>query len=607
MSAIQKTELNFGVDKSILRNLILQQSGSLKKAITELVMNEIDAGADEISIEISDDGRNLIVSGNGRGFVTLEDIKKHFGTFGFSHETEDELALGRKYGRYGLGRGQIFAFGGSTWETNEFKMMVDFKSWDPKQQDLPYIVETHPKTLHKGCKITIQLYKAMAFWERKDIEREICQMLEYAPQNIKLNGKLLNTPPDSVSWTKTEQHLRIKVSSSTNGLRIYNDGIFIMTIPHSKFGISGDLTSVGKNFDVNMARNDIQQTTCELWPLIKPFVSDLVEKKRKKALSKEDREHLWREFFSGNIDVQEMMKLPIVPIVSEKYTTMIKMIDHASGCVTLAPVAYSATGDRIHAVNMAAVLSPDLLNALNFFSVEDFIQSIQSVIDVKISLMIQKNGGHQTSESYELNKIKKQINNIKIVSFGLLRDEFNDRSVIIDDKKLTPLQKCYLKAVNSLNRNIAKITGQAPRKIVLGESETAQGWTDGRSYIALNERRVDGLFTKGYDNIYKVMLILLHEYAHDNSSTSDHPHDLDFYKRYHDWDMNLSMSKHGIANIAFKTYITARKNAGFKMLSREFEAMLGGMGEYFLKGINGTLDGIEFEEDETDVENATSS
>ena len=120
----------FTVDKAIIRHHILSQAGSVYKAIMELCMNEIDALASEIQINIEDDLKTIVVQGNGIGFTSMDEVETLFGCFGFDHESEKEKSRGRQFGRFGMGRGQIFGFGKSTWRTNHFEMAVDLKEKD---------------------------------------------------------------------------------------------------------------------------------------------------------------------------------------------------------------------------------------------------------------------------------------------------------------------------------------------------------------------------------------------------------------------------------------------------------------------------------------------
>ncbi|MEI5604325.1 hypothetical protein, partial [Streptomyces brasiliscabiei] len=76
------------------------------------------------------------------------------------------------YGKFRMGRGQMFAFGRNTWRTGVFQMDVDIekKLGFDLQENLPN---------HKGCDIRIDLFKPMSMWDSQGINREIEQYVKY--------------------------------------------------------------------------------------------------------------------------------------------------------------------------------------------------------------------------------------------------------------------------------------------------------------------------------------------------------------------------------------------------------------------------------------------
>ena len=92
--------INFSVHQAILDSVISAQSGTLHKALIELVMNGIDAGASEVRVKLNHDG--FEVADDGRGFTDKEQIMSCFAQFG-SPQTEDKT-----FGRFRIGRGQCF-------------------------------------------------------------------------------------------------------------------------------------------------------------------------------------------------------------------------------------------------------------------------------------------------------------------------------------------------------------------------------------------------------------------------------------------------------------------------------------------------------------------
>ena len=71
------------------------------------------------------------------------------------------------------------------------------------------------------------------------------------------------------------------------------------------------------------------------------------------------------------------------------------------------------------------------------------------------------------------------------------------------------------------------------RKLHIGESDCADGWTDAESFIAVSRKFLDRqkVCLNGF---YKVGGLLLHELCHHSPDLEDHDHDQAFYEEFHD-------------------------------------------------------------------------
>ena len=74
---------SFRMDPALLWSVIKSQAGTLAKALLELVMNSIDAGASQVSITLT--GTRLKVEDDGRGFQSRTEVTSWFETFGTPH------------------------------------------------------------------------------------------------------------------------------------------------------------------------------------------------------------------------------------------------------------------------------------------------------------------------------------------------------------------------------------------------------------------------------------------------------------------------------------------------------------------------------------------
>ncbi len=96
----------FELDPQIIHHIIYIQAISVGKALIELIMNSVGAGA--VIIDITPEG--VSCRDDDRGFKSYDDVKRYFGRFGTPHQEGDA-----SYGRLRLGRGQLKAHARTIW------------------------------------------------------------------------------------------------------------------------------------------------------------------------------------------------------------------------------------------------------------------------------------------------------------------------------------------------------------------------------------------------------------------------------------------------------------------------------------------------------------
>lgn len=586
MTTLSTTQETFTVDKAIIKSLIFQQAGSIEKAIIELTMNELDAKASAVHIDIDNDMKGLSVYGDGVGFKSREDITKLFGRFGFNHNTDEELARERRYGTYGLGRAQILAFGACKWITNNFVIEVDLHS--DQEGDLPYSVNEFAQDQFRGTRVDIKLKTALTLWERHNIERELKNMLKYTPQNVILNGKQINQDPNKIKWTDKNEKIAFKSapSQSTCGLTLYNDGVLIRTYPHSQFGVSGDITSINTTFEVNMARNDVTQSLCPIWASLRSFLKPHREKKAKTSLTNNDRIFLLRNFISGELSLIEIVKKRLFKDIAGKNASFKMMFEHANSNFTLAPSKNSTLGERLHNSRSAFVITPDWLGDMNFDSLDELFDSIKVAAETELEEQLKKT--KYGILIHELNDLLRSLKEVNVLDFSEMSKGINNTHTIIPNDKLTKLQKIKLKGINRLNLDVSNSFnhGGSIRQIIVGESDTSQAWTDSKTYIAIKRELLDNAYSGGVKGLTNLANIIIHEYCHDEASVGDHNHSGEFYQRYHDATMGLNYSPMVWSEDAFLTYFTARQKAGIGQSAGEIERASRGIHSKILTIVN---------------------
>jgi hypothetical protein len=555
-------ENRFQVDTSIIRHLIFSQAGTLHKALLELVMNSLDAQCEKVLVDISEDMRSIVVSDDGVGFKTIDDIEKLFGTFGFDHQTEEELSRGRNYGRFGLGRAQCLAFGSTVWTSNQFTMTVDLKG--NSSSDLPYIIQEHADIKHKGCKIELSLYDAMSVYDKRELLSVLRRMAKYVQTEVVVDGCRVNEDISSVKWSASNEDFLFLNANSQRGLSIYNKGVLVCTYSHSKFGVSGDITSIDKNFAVNMARNDVLITECELFKRIGGFIKPFAEKKTKKIFTDEDRKYWLAKLFSGQCVHADVSSKRLCQNADGKYATLRSMYQHANGILIAAPDRLLQNkGMLAHRRQEAFCLSASFLDMHGFNSLEDFVSDLNNALD----------SYHPFSKKFKAASFDDTVRNANDASVRLGEGELSK----IDKVRLTAVQSMYSMLLEEMleveqsgnfdfRRHLSDVNEQS-RVVCLGRSETSNGWTDGVNYIAINVDYMRDLFDRGYNGIIKLMGLLVHEQCHDSETMSSHFHSAEFYEKFHNVMRNINTFT--IASKCIEKYLRECKKINRRLSDRE--------------------------------------
>jgi hypothetical protein len=98
---------------------------------------------------------------------------------------------------------------------------------------------------------------------------------------------------------------------------------------------------------------------------------------------------------------------------------------------------------------------------------------------------------------------------------------------------------------------------------MLGESNSAEAWTDGDSYIAFNVDIVKKLKSNPLKTISYLFSLLEHEIAHKGDSV-DCGHDEAFYQRYHDISIQMAEERQRFMHIWLMKYTTSLEHEGKK-------------------------------------------
>lgn len=501
------TKRKFQMHEKLLLDVIKRQAGTIQKAVLEGVMNSIEAGASKVEVNVQ--LGSISIKDDGRGFRNAEEVEKWFATFGQPHDKSE----GKKWAQFRMGRGQLFAFGRNSWRTGRFRMSVDIN------ERLGYDLEENLDEA-KGCSISVMLYDPITEREQYGVLREVAKYVKYVSIPVIVNGNQVNEPPESKTWGKEScDDAYIRLNDGERGLDVYNLGVYVKTFWKGEFGTSGVVVSK-ERLDVNFARNDVIKS-CPVWRRIRNVVDkcEKVKKVRRKTnLSDSERVALIDKLCSGEIDGDEAKKVRFFVDVSG-HSWSPDMIDKANFPQWSYAKRNDRRGDKLIQQGQCLVLDEECIRAFHCMPENIF---------------------------KKLCPLRRQT---QFVPFEEAAGGINESSVPLPESQWTPNEAAWVRIAEKMtdmlvpyrqyNENWKEHANRwLGRKIVVGLSDVADGWTDGRTFIALNRNFLRNLILAeqmrpNMYNISKVASLMLHELVHDGDSTKA-SHGVEFYKTFHD-------------------------------------------------------------------------
>ena len=287
--------LDFEMHRELLVHVIKQQAGTVYKAVQEGVQNSVDAGATRIDVEVT--AERISIIDNGRGIRTMEEFNEFFRKFGTPHEEGDAV-----FGRYRIGRGQMFCFGRNIWRTTQFSIEVDIENPQMGFKCYPTTGLEH----FPGCRIDIHLYNSLTPYEQYNIQREVGKYIKYISVPVLFNGVQINTPPEEVRWTMETDEAYVSLKESGR-MVVYNLGALVGEFPPHNFNGQGGIIVSKRALNVNMARNTIIQS-CPVWKAILAKVGTKTDRavRRKLKLNDNERRAVIARLVAGELDANEV-------------------------------------------------------------------------------------------------------------------------------------------------------------------------------------------------------------------------------------------------------------------------------------------------------------
>jgi hypothetical protein len=505
----------FGMHPKLLLDVIQRQAGSLAKAILEGVMNSIDAGCTKCKVYIY--SNNISIDDDGKGITERTQIETFFETFGQPHDESE----GKTYGTFRMGRGQMFAYGVNCWRTGPFEMTVNIRD-----HGLDYELKSGLK-VDKGCTIGIGLYEPLDPSALAETLRTIRQWVKYAPVPVFINGEKASLDPKNETWDHVTDEAYIRLGGN-GGLALYNLGVHTMDFSGYRFGTGGVIVS-RKQLRVNFARNDVQ-SDCPVWRKIKPFVDQKAREKvtRKPDLSDDERQRL-ADLVKQGETVDLAIDQRLFTSVNGRHYSAKQMytMNHKYSCKITHCHQGDRVGDRVFQQNLAFVLANTTLARFET-DVEGIVKIVRSILN---------GAGRRIPADYRF---------YTVVPFKDISGTISDKHSILADAEQTVVEKMWLDmarcALNSFRvteyvglceAKVPNAYGQLEdRKLVIGTSDSADGWTDGETYIAI-DRKFMGTLTCDTRGITDLAMLVLHEMCHEGPDTAEHVHSQEFYENFH--------------------------------------------------------------------------
>jgi hypothetical protein len=490
----------FQTHPNLLLDVITRQAGTLDKAILEGAMNLIEARATKGEITLGTE--RLTIADDGKGFETRDEIIAAFETFGKSDERKAEE---KTWARFQMGRGQLFAFGKTTYRTRTFEMIVDIRA-----SGLSYeLHEDLPDQL--GCTVTVELYEPLTTWEIARVARDVERNLLYAITPITFNGVQITRDPAKEKWTEETDAAYIRQTSGTR-LAIYNLGVFV---EETYVEGAGGVVVSKVQLDVNFARNQVLRNSPTWRSIAKHFKSrterDLL---KKSTFTADDVATLLARMEEGMYRSWQLARLPIFRDTNNRRRS-------AEYLAKLPYFTLDAKGSTKADVLMQRDGTVCVLD-------RDFCEEVVDGTNVEngvVALLRRILPDRKAVPSY--------------IAAETLYEGMDERRSLLPEAKLS-------KEVRLARNVLASRQGHAlysglrelgyeelphTRPLHIGLTTGAElAWTNGVSYIAFEQ----SYFAENIKTLrgwVSILSTLSHEYAH---SGDERTHDADFYERYHD-------------------------------------------------------------------------
>lgn len=557
--------LPFELDPQIIHHIIYSQAGSIGKAVIELLMNSVDADAKAVRLSMTKDGFHC--ADDGKGFASRDDVIRYFGRFGTPHAEGDAT-----YGRFRLGRGQIMAHASTVWRSNGWEMTVDTRA-----MGYHYLLEGLA-ALVAGCSIAGRWYEPLSDSELMSAVQEVRDLVRYTPISIELNDRLITRDPRTEKWDAQDEFAYYRVKEE-GAVSIYNQGVLVRHDASHLWGAGGLIVSK-QAIGLNVSRTEILRKTCPVWKAIAKQFGTMAEEITSRLgdhrKTEARREKSARALLSGDpkitgiYDNEEVITL----LPGKRHVTMHDFLRKCryshnkwqAGKFTVVENDFDVPkGEAIASEGLAVIVHPKTLERFGCYNAHDLCDCMDR-INANLRDDVMKNG----TTYWGLDGLYVP----ELIDFTTLRDAFLDRTLIVTEKKAldketrrawTALRGCLQHYARLCTGGQRRFNSRTPAgkqfQILLGESNTAEAWTDGDSYIAVDVKIVKRLKSHPLKTTAAIFSLIEHEIAHEGDSL-DCGHDEAFYQRFHDIVLRYSEERQRHMHLWLMRYTASMEGEG---------------------------------------------
>ena len=492
------SSVKFEMHPKLAYDVITRQAGTLDKAILEGVMNSVDAGATKCEITLEPD--RVQIRDNGRGFRTKKEIMTFFRVLGLPKSPEEE----KKFGTFRMGRGQMFAFGKNVWQSGNYQMTVDLKSW--KDYDAVFSLEKLDRRV-RGCHIDIQLYEPVMDYRFQRVVKAVQYLVRYMPIPVIVNGTNVSRDPESEEWDVVNDDAYIRLDS--NGmLAVYNQGAHVRDYGTWEFGLGGCVVTK-KPVQINFARNDIHDN-CAVWKRIRKVVREIASERLfdgKTRLTPAERRSIFSQIQTEELRPSQVRKMKLFRSVSGQCYSWQQIekryYDYQNSVIRFAMAKEGdMKADRLLQTRLAFVFSDQCVFAeADCTSLAEFERLIGKFVRNSATVVWK--------------------------SVDSLAAGISDSFDVLADSEGSKKEMIWIRSLRAANRKY----GDRSRTVVLGHSVLAEMWTDGATYVAVSRVFLKQLPLNLRGCIHAAAAFF-HELSHDFNTTNSHVHSPEFNERF---------------------------------------------------------------------------